>query len=45
MNAFADQIEIDGDCVVLYRPTGPEELALVEAAGRRACPSSRSSIR
>lgn len=33
MNAFADQVEIDGDCVVLYRPTGPDELALVEAAG------------
>jgi len=38
MNAFADQIEIDGDCVVLYRPTGPEELALVEAAGFRRWP-------
>jgi hypothetical protein len=38
MNAFADHIEIDGDCVVLYRPTGPEELALVEAAGFRRWP-------
>lgn len=38
MNAFADQIEIDGDCVVLYRPTGPNELALVEAAGFRRWP-------
>ncbi|MGN6152993.1 MAG: ADP-ribosylation/crystallin J1 [Lysobacteraceae bacterium] len=38
MNTFADQIEIDGDCVVLYRPTGPEELALVEAAGFRRWP-------
>jgi hypothetical protein len=38
MNAFADQIEIDGDCVVLYRPTGPEELALVEATGFRRWP-------
>ena len=33
MTSFEDQIEIDGDCVVLYRPTGPDELALVEAAG------------
>ena len=38
MNAFADQIEIDGDCVVLYRPTGPNELALVEATGFRRWP-------
>lgn len=35
---LADQIEIDGDCVVLYRPTGPDELALVEAAGFRRWP-------
>jgi hypothetical protein len=38
MNAFADQIELDGDCVVLYRPTGPDELALVEASGFRRWP-------
>jgi hypothetical protein len=31
-------IEIDGDCVVLYRPTGPEELALLEAGGFRRWP-------
>lgn len=38
MTPFADQIEIDGDCVVLYRPTGPDELALVEATGFRRWP-------
>lgn len=38
MTDYADQIEIDGDCVVLYRPTGPDELALVEAAGFRRWP-------
>jgi hypothetical protein len=27
------RVEIDGDCVVMYRPTGPNELALVEASG------------
>lgn len=32
------QVEIDGDCVVLYRPTGPRELALVEASGFRRWP-------
>lgn len=32
------QVEIDGDCVVLYRPTGPRELALVEASGFRHWP-------
>ncbi|MFZ5637264.1 MAG: hypothetical protein ACOY82_11865 [Pseudomonadota bacterium] len=31
-------IEFDGDLVVLYRPTGPEELALVEASGFRRWP-------
>lgn len=31
-------IEVDGDCVVMYRPTGPEELALVEASGFRRWP-------
>jgi hypothetical protein len=31
-------IEIDGDCVVMYRPTGPRELALVEASGFRRWP-------
>jgi hypothetical protein len=31
-------IEIDGDCVVMYRPTGPRELALVEATGFRRWP-------
>lgn len=31
-------MEVDGDCVVMYRPTGPEELALVEAAGFRRWP-------
>lgn len=38
MTSFEDQIEIDGDCVVLYRPTGPDELALVKAAGFRRWP-------
>lgn len=32
-------MEVDGDCVVMYRPTGPEELALVEAADFRRWPS------
>jgi hypothetical protein len=31
-------IEIDGDCVVMYRPTGPRELALVETSGFRRWP-------
>lgn len=31
-------MEVDGDCVVMYRPTGPEESALVEAAGFRRWP-------
>ncbi len=31
-------IEFDGDRVVLYRPTGPNELALVEASGFRRWP-------
>lgn len=38
MTSFEDQIEIDGDCVVLYRPAGPRELALVEASGFRRWP-------
>jgi hypothetical protein len=32
------EIEIDGDCVVMYRPTGARELALVEASGSRRWP-------
>ena len=31
-------IETDDDCVVMYRPTGPNELALVEAGGFRRWP-------
>jgi len=31
-------IEIDDGCVVLYRPTGPEELALLEASAFRRWP-------
>lgn len=31
-------IEIEGDLVVMYRPTGPEELALIEAGGFRRWP-------
>ena len=38
MTSFEDQIETDGDCVVLYRPAGPRELALVEASGFRRWP-------
>ncbi|TXI46358.1 MAG: hypothetical protein E6Q50_15000 [Lysobacter sp.] len=38
MTATLGQVEIDGDCVVLYRPTGPRELALVEASGFRRWP-------
>jgi hypothetical protein len=38
MNEFSGAIQIDGDCVVMYRPTGPEELALVEAGGFRRWP-------
>lgn len=38
MNDSSGAIEIDGDCVVMYRPTGPEELALVEASGFRRWP-------
>ncbi len=31
-------VEIEGDLVVMYRPTGPNELALVEATGFRRWP-------
>lgn len=31
-------VEIEGDLVVMYRPTGPNELALVEASGFRRWP-------
>jgi hypothetical protein len=33
-----DAIEYDGDLVVMYRPTGPRELALVEKSGFRRWP-------
>jgi hypothetical protein len=41
--AFADTDasglpQIDADCVVMYRPAGPRELALVEASGFRRWP-------
>jgi hypothetical protein len=38
MNDFSGAIQIDDDCVVMYRPTGPEELALLEAGGFRRWP-------
>lgn len=45
--ARLDAVLGPGAPVVLWRPTGPEELALVEhragASGRRGCPTSRSS--
>ena len=44
-----DQVNDDIETVVLWRPTGPDELALVEASdwgnGHLVCPSSRSSTR
>lgn len=38
MTAASGLVEYDGDLVVLYRPTGPEELALLEAADFRRWP-------
>ena len=38
MTDFSGAVEIEGDCVVMYRPTGPNELALVEASGFRRWP-------
>lgn len=38
MTGAADHVETEGDCVVLYRPTGPRELALIEASGFRRWP-------
>ena len=38
MTDAVGEVEIDGDCVVMYRPTGPRELALVEASGFRRWP-------
>lgn len=38
MNELSGAIEIDGDCVVMYRPTGPEEMALLAASSFRRWP-------
>lgn len=38
MSNAPGSIEIDGGLVVMYRPTGPNELALVEATGYRRWP-------
>jgi len=38
MTDAVGEVEIDGDCVVMYRPTGPRELALVQASGLRRWP-------
>lgn len=38
MTEATGDVETEGDCVVLYRPTGPRELALVEASGFRRWP-------
>lgn len=38
MDTASGLVEYDGDLAVLYRPTGPDELALVEAADFRRWP-------
>lgn len=38
MTTAPGSIEVDGDLIVMYRPTGPNELALVEANGYRRWP-------